>query len=243
MATTEESVDHCTAGPHDGIQTTVAELVEDDLVVVNETRRTWTVTDIMDQPDRDDAVHRRVVRLRSAPENHDPDVAGLISTVREDVHECRLEILHTEHWYREGHTASVEEIEILETTPSWVVVPRSGDGIVYHLPDPVAACRGEARPACHDTAAGQSDSKSRFVARHLIQTAERPCKECFRRHRPRICERVRCPDCDRIIAVPYFQGEHAECVREIGVECPDSDCDFSDSVSLNTHLQSDANTY
>mgnify|MGYP007026970262 CR=1 FL=1 len=231
MSTTESTLDHCTVGPHDGVQTTVAELSEGDLVVVNDTRRTWEVTDVVDQSDREDAQHRRVLRLRASASG-DPDIAGLVSTVHSNHHDCRFEILHTDYWYLEDHTESVEAIEHLETTSEWVVASRSGDGVVYHLPDPIAVCRGDARPACHETAAAYSNSEWRIVVRHLLQEVQRPCKECFRRHRPRVCERVQCPDCDRLITTPFFQGSHPELVEALVVDCPADDCEFSGAVSL-----------
>lgn len=201
----------------------------DDLLVINETARTWQVTkvvthDCADDP-ADDREAKRTLRLVGAQSEGDL-VAGLVLERYPDRATCRLHLLATPHWYEVASTIPVSAVRKLATQPPWVVLSRSGSADRYHRPDPVAAARGEAEPACRV----KSDAEYRIARITVVYPAKQPCRNCMRQAQPATLA-VACPACGRTLADVLAQGHHADHLEGVLIRCPAKQCSFTGLVT------------
>jgi hypothetical protein len=151
----------------------------DDLLVINETARSWQVTEIVTRDCADDPADereaKRTLRLVGAQSEGDL-VAGLVLERYLDRATCRLHLLATPHWYEVESTIPVSAVRQLATQPPWVVLSRSGSADRYHRLDPVAAAHGEARPAC----GVETEADYRIARVTAVCPANQPCRNCMR---------------------------------------------------------------
>lgn len=206
----------------------------EDLVLVNGTSRTWEVTDVVahdltDDPS-DDRTAKRTLRLEHT-QSAGTRVFGLVFEAYADGYEARLHVLDTPHSYEEDAVYAVDSVERLETVVPWVVLRGSAD--TYHFPDPVAAARGEAAPACGGPqGTDPEDVEHRFARIEAVYPAKRVCRNCAHRHQPRNVSKVSCPECGRVIGTGVLHGRGVDAVSGLAIECPSRSCDYEGVVRL-----------
>lgn len=213
----------------DDLAATIENVEQHDLLVVNNDRRTWTVTTVVEETfDAADARDRkRVLRLETTEAE-----CGLILRAYPDRYEAELRVLETDQWLeREIEAFAVTSVRVLDTKPDWVVVGRH-ESDRYHRADPTAMLDGRVEPLCANGAAYRNGSGSRFTLERIHDVFPRllPCKTCFRHNEPERLGDVRCPECDTKIIDGFLIGTHHDLVRGLDVECPQS-CGFEGVVS------------
>ncbi|WP_276259912.1 hypothetical protein [Haloglomus litoreum] len=213
---------------------TLTGLTADDLVVINGDRRTWAVQEVVEQDLQhtpDARQHKHAVRVRTSGQG-DATACGLLLETYADRQEAGVHVLEAANWYEADRRYALESLEELVTQVPWVVCRTTGSSDVYHFPEPVAAARGEAQPACGGCN-GTTDVEYRIVRVNAVYPAKRACMDCARRHRPRELEPVSCPDCGRAIGVGLLQGPRVDAVSGVTVQCSAEDCSFAGEVSLD----------
>jgi hypothetical protein len=213
---------------------TLTTLTADDLVVINGDRRTWAVQEVVEQDLQhtpDARQHKHAVRVRTSGPG-DATACGLLLETYPDRQEAGVHVLEAANWYEAGKRYALNSLEQLVTQVPWVVCRATGSSDVYHFPEPMAAARGEARPACGGCN-GATDIEYRIVRVNAVYPAKRACMDCARRHRPRELEPVSCPDCGRAIGAGLLQGPRVDAVAGVTVRCPGQECSFAGEVSLS----------
>lgn len=213
----------------------VREIREDDIVVINNGFRTWIATDVVEHSYRgnDDEPRdwKRSIRFQSS-NNYDENenVWALLFESYPDHYEHALHVLKSSFWYEEDETLPVTSIEVLDMAPDWVVVQRSGSADKYHWPDPTAASRGEAFPACDVVESTQTEPDYRIVQTKILKGSKSACRDCARRYRPHELPVLYCPECGRNLASGVLQGKNVYAVESVRIDCPG--CDYAGDVSL-----------
>ncbi|GAB3678956.1 hypothetical protein [Halopiger thermotolerans] len=220
---------------HPELADTVTGIDENDLLIVNGDSRTWEVTDIVDRKfddQDDDRESKRAIRLTTRGRSDEPNaVFALVLVTYPDRYHCRLHVLRTPNWYEENETYPVESVRVLDMEPTWTVVHSSSK--VFHLPDPRAAGRGEAHPACHGSPNTAEDADYRFAQHYTVRSSCRPCMDCARRYQPVNVSRITCPDCDRGIAGGVLLGTNVSALEGVELACPNRNCQFEGIVPLS----------
>jgi hypothetical protein len=222
----------------------IDDLAEDDLLIINDSRRTWVVTDIVDQEldhTDDERLRKRAVRVQTGGDYSSEVACGILLEEYPDRHEAGIHIFTSPHWHEEGKRYELASLDTVETQVPWVVCRTTGSSNVYHFPDPLTAASGEARPACGGCRGEDTDEvEYRIVRVNAVYPAKRACMNCARRHQPREIPKVNCPACGRPIGVGLLHGPQVESVTGVTLECPETDCGFTGEVALDQQGQSPA---
>lgn len=216
----------------DEIAAVVDALEERALVVINDDDRTWRVTDIVDRDlsKKDDKrLQRRAVRLEASGD--DPDTAALVCDQYPSRYEAGLHPLSSRNFVEEGRVYAVTSIDRLDLEPEWIVHRKEGTPDSYHLPDPQAAARGDALPACDAHKAARDEPEYRFAARSLVDVHQDICRDCARRFQPRDLPRLTCPSCGCTVGNGVVYGPRVDVLDTFTFNCPR--CPFDDTIQLD----------
>jgi len=180
-----ESVDHDDGDANvvsQDVVDTIRAIEEGDFLHVNDTTRTWTVTEVVTTyfDDEDPRESQEGVRLQysTGVATHDFVTRAIVCDTYPGFATATLHILSAERPGDEGRSLPVETVERFRASLEWVVVHPGGRAGTWHRPDPAAAARGQAAPAC---GRGPTEGGSRFVNRSLIDSSYDPCKACVTR--------------------------------------------------------------
>lgn len=160
------------------------EIDESDFIQFNDDRRTWIVTDVVtqsfDEYERGEKTDPResqiAIRLRyESSAREQTQVAGLVVDRYPDHAEASVTFLQSDRLGEEGKEVPLESLKTFDAQLEWVVTLPGGSMKKWHRPDPDAALRGEAKPACEPPS---KPRPHRYVKRSIIESHYRPCKTC-----------------------------------------------------------------